>query len=402
MGVNIFIFLAAFFILTFVLGKFLERFKIPWIFSALVLGAILAVVNPFSSITSSSEFGLLSQLGMFFLLFIIGFEIDLKKMRKMAGFIVGATFFIILFEALTGTMVIHFIFGYDWFISLVVGVSFATVGEAILLPILDKFKIINTRLGQTILGVGVFDDIFEIAILVLIVLFLGVQSAGTLGTENNFIITISALIFVFLLTILFVKFKDRGKKFEFSQIETLFLLSIAILFLFLGVGEFANSAALAALLAGISLKTFLPEQRVKNIEDEMRSLCYGFFAPIFFLSAGLALNMNYLFKSPLLVLVVFFVAAASKMVASYIFGAKKLGKKDAILLGIGLSVRFSTSIVIIKILLDNNLIKEGLYSVIVASSILFTLIIPVLFSKLISKWKIKKQGSQVKVKKKAR
>jgi Kef-type K+ transport system membrane component KefB len=98
--------------------------------------------------------------------------------------------------------------------------------------------------------------------------------------------------------------------------------------------------------------------------------------------------MKYLFSSPELILIVFFAAALSKLIPSYIIGRKKMGSKNSLLLGIGLCVRFSTSIIIVKILLDNGLIKEGLYSVIVASSILFTLIIPFLFSKLLVKWKL--------------
>jgi Kef-type K+ transport system membrane component KefB len=59
------------------------------------------------------------------------------------------------------------------------------------------------------------------------------------------------------------------------------------------------------------------------------------------------------------------------------------------LLGIGLSVRFSTSIIIIKILFESNLIGSELYSIIIASSIVFNFIIPILFSNLIAKWKNK-------------
>ena len=137
MVINIFIFVAVFFILALLIGKLIEKWKIPWIFSALLIGCILSIKNPFTSITSSPEFSFLSQLGMLFLLFVIGFEIDLKKLKKIAGFIVGATFFIILVEALVGTLIIHYLFGYAWLISFIVGISFATVGEGILIPILE-------------------------------------------------------------------------------------------------------------------------------------------------------------------------------------------------------------------------------------------------------------------------
>ena len=82
------------------------------------------------------------------------------------------------------------------------------------------------------------------------------------------------------------------------------------------------------------------------------------------------------------------VSKGAKLLGSYIIGRKELGSKQSILLGIGLSVRFSTSIVIIKILFENEMIGSDLYSIIVASSIVFKFIIPVLFANLIVKWKV--------------
>ena len=82
MELNIFLFLNAIFLLTYLIGMLIEKIHIPWIFSALIIGFILAIYNPFSSITSSSIFDFFSQLGMYFLLFIIGFEIDLKEIIR--------------------------------------------------------------------------------------------------------------------------------------------------------------------------------------------------------------------------------------------------------------------------------------------------------------------------------
>ena len=69
---------------------------------------------------------------------------------------------------------------------------------------------------------------------------------------------------------------------------------------------------------------------------------------------------------------------------------KNLGGKHAILLGIGLSVRFSTSIVVVKILFENELIGSDLYSIIIASSMAFKIIVPVLFANLLVRWKVVK------------
>jgi len=383
---NIFLFLSVMFLLSFLIGRLIEKIRVPWIFGALVLGSILAVYNPFSSITSSSTFTFLAQLGMYFLLFIIGFEIDLKEMKKKSGFLLKSTFFIIFLEAIFGSLVIHFAFGYGWVISFLVALSFATVGEAVLIPILDEFKIINTRLGQTIIGIGVLDDIIEIAVLVLIVVLVGSGSHGNF----NVTLTLISLLALFVLAIGFVKLGKRGKKFNFSSVETLFLLTLFVLFLFLGIGEFAMATPLAALLAGISIRTFIPNERLKSIESEVRTMCYGFFAPLFFIWVGLTMDVQYLFSAPLLILLVVAVSKGAKLLGSYIVARKELGVKQSILLGIGLSVRFSTSIVIIKILFDNAIIGIELYSVIVASSIVFKFIVPVLFSNLLVRWKIAK------------
>lgn len=381
---NSFLFLGLVFLFTLIVGRLIERIRIPWIFAALLLGSLLAIHNPFADITSSQTFTFLANLGMYFLLFVIGFEINLKEIERESGFIIKSTFFIIFLEAFFGSLVIHFIFGYSWLISCLVALSFATVGEAILLPILDEFKIINTRLGQTIIGIGTLDDLIEVFTLILVAVLVGS------GTQPHFKIslTILSLFILFILAIGLTKLKSEGKKFSHMSIETLFLFTIFILFLFLGIGEYAGATTLAALLAGISLRTFIPEERLGLIESEVKTMCYGFFAPIFFLWVGATMDVGYLIAYPLLVLLVVAVSKGVKLLGSYIMARKELGTKQSILLGIGLSVRFSTSLVIIKILFDNGLIDIGLYSVMIASSIAFKFIVPILFSNLIVKWKI--------------
>lgn len=381
---DFFLFLALVFALIFVVGRLIEKIRVPWIFSALLIGASLAFYNPFQSVTSSEAFNLLAQLGLYFLLFIIGFEIDLNKMRKLGKFILKSTFFIIFLEGLFGTIVIHFVFGYELFISFIVALSFATVGEAILIPILDEFRIINTKLGQSIIGIGLLDDIIEIIILISVIFLIGsgVHSHGSIS------FTILALFVLFALTLGLTKLGEAGKKFNFLHIEVLFLFILFILFLFLGVGELAFAGPIAALLAGIALKTFIPEKRLLTIESEVKTMCYGFFAPIFFLWVGLSVDINYLIASPLLVLLVVVVSKGAKLLGSYIAARKELGLKQSILLGIGLSVRFSTSIIIVKILFDNGIIGVDLYSIIIASSIVFKFLVPILFSNLLVRWKV--------------
>lgn len=391
---NIFLLLGGVFLVTFLLGILLEKIRIPWIFAALILGLLLAFQNPFSQITESATFEFLAKLGMYFLLFWVGFELEIARIRQLGKFIIKSSFFIIFFEAVFGAFLIHFVFGYPWFVSALIAISFATVGEAILIPILDEFRITKTKLGQSILGVGAFDDIVEVLLIILVVMslpFLDEAIEERTGFVNHqILICLLSLFALFIFTFGLMKLRKRVSRMRFPRIEAIFLLILAIFFVFLGIGKLAETAliALGALLAGLAVKNFLPEERLRVIEPNLRSVAYGLFGPIFFLWVGVDTDINYLITSPILVLLVIAVAKSAKILASYLVGRKELGTKPSIIMGIALGVRFSTSIVIIKLLFEAGIMESKLYSVLIGSTVAFKFIVPLSLSYLITKWKI--------------
>ncbi|MFC1691633.1 cation:proton antiporter [Nanoarchaeota archaeon] len=378
------LFLAGVFLVTFLIGRILEKIRIPWIFSALLIGLGLAAYNPFKEITSSSSFIFLAELGMYFLLFIIGFELDIKKTFKSGRFILKATFVVIFAETLLGTLLIHYVFNVSWLISVLVASSFATVGEAVLLPILDEFNLVKTKLGQTILGIGVLDDIVEVLTIIVFSIIIG-RSAG--HTHFNIGLNFIILFSLFGLAFFIVKFRKYITNFKYKDISAFFLLVLFFIFLFIGIGKFVESAALGALLAGVSLRNIIPKKILTLIDSEIRTMAYGFFAPIFFLWVGIDTDVSYIIKFPLLVLLVMAMTNTTKILSSYLVGKKELGTKKSILLGISLCVKFSTSIVIIKLLFEKGLIQSDLYSVLIGTTIAFKFVVPFLLSYLITKWK---------------
>lgn len=378
-----FLFISLTFLLTFGFGKLLERVHVPWLFGALVFGIALTFWNPFTDITDGPTFTFLAELGMYLLLFIIGFAINLKDFRQRSGFIMRATVLIILSEGILGGLLIRAVFGYSWFISFLAALSFATVGEAILIPILDEFNLVNTKFGQTLIGIGALDDFTEIAVLIALSFLISTS-------VNNVVLHIGVvllgLVFLLGLTASLLRLKHRGQRFRFSHTETLFLFTLFVLFLYVGIGSAAEAAPLAALLAGVAIRTFIPPQRLKYIENELKTMAYGFFAPLFFVWAGASMDSSYLTKSLILIVLVVLVSGGAKLASSVLIGKKELGTKLSLLLGVGLSVRFSTSIIVVKILFDQGLIGANLYSVMIASTVLFTFFVPILFSQLSSLW----------------
>jgi len=327
---------------------------------------------------------------MYFLLFIIGFEINLSEIKRKKKFIIKTTLAIVFAEAFLGTFFVHYVFNVSWFISILVASSFATVGEAVLLPILDEFKLTKTRLGQTILGIGVLDDVIEVATVIVLTVLLGT----TVGHAHVKIsVTLGILMGLFAFAYLLTKFKHKAAKIQFKGIASFFLFVVFFIFAFIGIGLIAEAAALGALLAGMALRNFIPDKRWVLIDSEIRTMAYGFFAPIFFLWVGVDTDIGYLIKFPLLVLAVMALTKSTKVITSYIMARKELGKHKSIILGVALSVKFSTSIVIIKLLFENELIPLTLYSVLVGATILFKFVVPFLMSYLIKHWKISARKS---------
>ncbi|MFQ5620740.1 MAG: cation:proton antiporter [Candidatus Nanoarchaeia archaeon] len=382
---NLFLFLASMFLLIFVIGKLLEKIRVPWIFSALLIGLGLAVYNPFSEITASPAFNFLAELGMYFLLFIIGFELDIKEILKQKDFVFKTTFAVILAETTGGSIVVHYVFGVSWPISILVASSFATVGEAVLLPILDEFKLVKTRLGQTILGIGVLDDIVELLTLIIASVFIS-RSVGQ--AHSNIWFTFIVLGALFVLMYLLIKLQENMKRFYFKDVPSLFLFILFFFFLFTGLGAIVNAAAIGAILAGIALRNMLPHKKRELIDAEVRTMAYGFFAPLFFLWVGIDTDVDYLIKYPLLILLFMAVTKSTKIITSYFMGRKILGPKKSIILGVSLCVKFSTSIILIKMLFESNLISQHLYSVFIGTKIAFKFVVPFLLAYLITKWKI--------------
>ena len=387
---NLFLLLAGLYLVTFFFGRYLERIRVPWIFTSLLLGLILSFFPVLKETAQTSTFQFLAWLGMYFLLFLIGFRLDLKEIKKLEKYIFFGTFSIILSEALLGGTLIHFVFHQRWFLSFIISLSFATVGEAILIPILDEFKLLKTKLGQAIVGIGTLDDIIEVFLVILIIIVLPFflpQQEITVQRNELFIIFFS-LVLLFFLAFGALKIERSLILGRYEKMELIFLLLIALFFLFVGIGDLAEASALGALLAGFVIKNFLPKERIRFIEAEIRGLAYGFFGPIFFFWVGLTTNFVYLLKFPGLVLLLVLITYCAKVISAFLATKKLLGKKSSLLLGIALGARFSTSIVIIKFLFEKGLINESLYSVLIGSTAIFTFLVPILLAFLLKKFNL--------------
>jgi len=206
---------------------------------------------------------------------------------------------------------------------------------------------------------------------------------------NRALIILFSLFVLFLFTFVIIALKKMVFQSKIKNIDrTLFLLVFSILFLFVGFGKTGEVAAIGALLAGVAIKNFLPPEKLSKLEPEIKTISYGFLGPIFFFWVGVDINPIYLISAPLLVLLIVGITYGAKILASFLVGKKELGKKEAILMGIALGARLSTSVVIVKFFFEKNLIGSNLYSLLIAATLIFTFLVPFLLSFLIKKGKV--------------
>ena len=96
---------------------------------------------------------------------------------------------------------------------------------------------------------------------------------------------------------------------------------------------------------------------------------------MFFLSVGANMSFASIFVYPLLITVILLATLGAKLSGAYLLFRKLLGKRHSLLLGLGLSVRFSTGLIVQYVLLISGLITLDLYSALIASAVIMTPII---------------------------
>jgi Ca2+-transporting ATPase len=373
-----------------VFGFFLQKYlKIPWMFAALFFGIILSVFGFFAPSIESPSFQILATLGMLVILFIIGFNLDLKEIKKLGKQIVMGTISIIGLEGLLGSLLLYLGFptlvSNSYLVALITALSFATVGEAVLLPILSEFNVINTKFGQLTLGIGTFDDIIEVLMLAILPVLPAFLPKAQVQSLPDPLLVLFALGGLFLLTLVMTKLANRLKNILGKNSNTPYVHSLIILFVFfsfaaLGGFVFESLAVVGAILGGIVARQLLPEKTLNEDEKAINFVGYIFFSPLFFLSIGINFSLSSLFIYPLLIVFLLIVSNTSKYFASFMLFRKTLGAKYSLLLGVGLGVRFSTSLIVQFILFSSGYISLALYSALIATAIMPIIIIVGVYS----------------------
>jgi len=382
---------------SYLLGGFLVRLRIPVILGALLI-AMVAHYTPLGERLLSPElaptFQFLGDLGVLFLLFFIGLQIDLDEMREQSRDIIWATALNTAVPFLLGVLVMLAL-GYGWMVAFVIGLTRMPTAEAVIVPILDEFNMVRTRVGRFIVGAGVLDDIIEVLLVAMVSIWIGEHAAGdisaTISVEQEIgVLIISLLTFIAVSIVSYRWLLPAICNWLPRRQRNLMLLAMAVLFGFGGFSEYSSlGIVVGAIVAGVLVRPLLNmagdvgEQTGKTIE----AVSYGFFGILFFFWVGLSVDVEGMLHEPLLAILLFLAAFAGKLLGIFIMVPMgKLNVREAWVIGIGLNARLTTEIIVAKLLFDAGLIDNHLFTALIAASSLSTIVVPLLFTFMVRRW----------------
>jgi Kef-type K+ transport system membrane component KefB len=298
-----------------------------------------------------TEFELLAKIGILFLLFISGLQTSFSKLKRMGRVsllvAMGGIVVPLLFGLVTGL----YIFSYTVQDSMVLGLILIATSVGVTARTLMDLHALNTKLGATILGSAVIDDVLGIVILAF---FLGIESPLNIGLK----IAIFFLIFLYLGLKVMDKILDLGEKIHLPKAFLSISLAVFLLFVY-----FADKCGIAgiigAFVAGLTIGHTLKYRKIIN---DVQTIGYGFFIPLFFVWIGVTLwtniDLSSLMDIGMLAIAIIIVGILGKIVgcgiAARIAGMTNI---DSLRVGIGMVPRMELALIIATTAISQGLIS---------------------------------------------
>lgn len=362
--------------------------------SSIVIGMILAgvllglpAINDafFAGVDIKETIDLLSNMGIVFLLFITGLEINyarLKSSMKEEGFIA----FFSAFVPFGFGFLITIYLGYSYLIAFVVGAALSVTSEGTKIVVLMELKKLNTKVGTIMLGAGILDDVFEVVFLSFVI----VLAHHGLTTELT-ALPLKIIAFILILIAIFKLFLPRLVSYSLNHSSQANSLGLIVVFGFIIASlsaYFGLGPIIGAFIGGVFLQLMIKNPVAKErIISQIKRFSFAIIIPFFFIFIGLNFDVKSVLMVPGLLLIILLVAIAGKIVGTYVVKPiSKLSWRQLTLIGWGMNSRGAVELVIIEIARRNALIPLEIYSVLVSVAIITTFIFPFVMRYYVKKY----------------
>ncbi len=380
-------------------GYLSVRLGQPSVLGELLVGILLgpSIVNllnlSFIDRNLAETISKLGELGVLLLMFIAGLELQFDEMKQNLRVAAFAGLMGVVAPVLLGWGA-GLLFGLDQSAAIFLGLTLGATSVSISAQTLIELKALRTRVGLSLLGAAVFDDIL---IILLLSIFLALQGEG--GSVYTILPIIARMILFLVFSVLFGLWALPWIVRRFSALpvsQGLLTISLVVMLTYgIAAEYFGGMAAITgAFVAGLMLSRTHEKEK---IESGMHALAYGLFVPIFFVNIGLSINLReFQLQTLLFTVVIILVAVAGKWIGSG-WGAKLggLSKRESIQLGAGMISRGEVGLIVASVGVKDKLVSAEEFSAIVVVVLISTLVTPPILRALFSQKNTKAEKIQI-------
>jgi len=343
-----------------VVAKLLKQpLIIAYIFTGFILGPSI-----FGIITGQEVVSLFSTIGIAFLLFIVGMELNPEKLSELGKKTLAIGSIQIILTALAG-YIVGKLLGFNDIVSAYVAIILSFSSTVIVVNLLGEKKALTSLYGKLVVGILVLQDIFALLALV----FLGGMKNGQDLSLIIFGGILIKTILLFAATYLASKFLlKRLFNYLAHSLDILFLASIAWCFAIAGIAQILGfSIEMGAFLAGISLASLPFAEEITFKLSPLRD----FFLILFFVTLGMQIDWSGIGNLivPLIALSAFVIFIKSFIVL-VTMGAFGFTKRTSFYTAISLSQVSEFSLIIAAVGLSLGYLDKSVVSLIILVTII--------------------------------
>lgn len=380
-----------------ILGEIAVRLRLPSVVGELMAGLVLGPTI-LGSISNSAFEGLfppkaaqfhllevISWLGVIMLLILTGLETDVKLIARKGKGAAAISAGGIIVPFATG-VALGYLLPQDFIakpdqrlvFALFIGTAMSISAIPVIAKVMMEMNVIRRDIGQVTLAAGMIDDTVG-WILLSVVAGMAKGGGGSASTALKSVLAV-AVVLVFSFT--------AGRRLVPAIIRSLdnhvggdMVKVTALMVLALGWGALTHALQLEAVLGAFIVGILVGE--VKRVDHHVRRsfehVTLAVFAPVFFATAGLRVDLGALLKVKVLVVavIVLAVAIAGKFVGAYI-GSRlsRLGHWESLSMGAGMNARGAMEIILATIGLSVGVLTQNMFSIIVVTAIVTSLMAP--------------------------
>ncbi|MDR2009454.1 MAG: cation:proton antiporter [Bacteroidales bacterium] len=290
-----------------------KKIKVPGIIGLILSGIIIGPYG-LNLIENNSAINLFSTIGLLYIMFIAGLELDMNQFKANRNRSIVFGFFTFTIPLLIGYPVCHYILGYSITSSLLIASMFST-HTLIAYPIVSRLGIAKNQAVAITVGGTILTDT---AVLMILAVIIGYDQ-GNLSNEFWIKLGISLTVFSIIMFALI----PRISKWFFRNLESEkhshYIYVLFVVFLAAFLAEISGlEPIIGAFVAGLVLNRMIPHSSV--LMNRIEFIGNSLFIPFFLISVGMMVDLRVVFSgfdTLIVAIILTVVAIVGKWIAAF-------------------------------------------------------------------------------------